>query len=87
MKTELKSKQHHRVTHFAWFSSQLFRSIQRYYLKVSSYVPRTGTKFVGAQKTEISISADGDFGEDGDSVHKPVSWQVEYDTRKIRMKC
>ena len=24
---------------------------------------KTGTKFVGAQKTEISISADGDFGQ------------------------
>ena len=26
MKTELNSKQHHRVTHFAWFSSQLFKT-------------------------------------------------------------
>ena len=39
------------------------KSIQRDYRNRSNDAPKTGTKFVGAQKTEISISADGDFGE------------------------
>ena len=30
---------------------------------ISNYAPKTGTKFVGAKKTELSISADGDFDE------------------------
>ena len=62
-KTELKSKQHHRVTYFASFSLGLFISIQRDYRNISNDSSNTGTKFVGAQNTEISISADGDFGE------------------------
>ena len=62
-KTELKSKQHNRVTHFAWFSLRLFKSIQRDYRNISDDAPKMGTKFVGAQKPEISISADEDFGE------------------------
>ena len=57
-----EQQQHHRVTHFAWFLSRLFKSIQRDYGKISNDAPKTGTKLVGAQKTEISISAEGDFG-------------------------
>ena len=64
MQTELKSKQHHRVTHFAWVSLRLLKSIQWDYRQISNDAPKTGTKCIGAQKTaEISISAGGDFGE------------------------
>ena len=61
------------MTHFAWFSSRFFKkSFQRDYRKISNDAPKTGTKLIGAQKKEISISADGDFGE----MKKTESWQV-----------
>ena len=43
--------------------NNLFKSIQRDYRKISNDALKTGTKLVVAQKTEISISADGDFSE------------------------
>ena len=45
------------------FRRDFLKSIQRDYRKISNDAPKTGTKFIGAQNTEISISADGDFGE------------------------
>ena len=51
------------MTHFAWFSLRLFKILSTGLRKISNDAPKTGTKFVGAQKTEISISADGDVGE------------------------
>ena len=88
-KTELKSKQRHRVPHFAWFnSSRLFKLIQRDYQKISNDPPRTGTKFVGAQKAGISIYADGDFGEmkktETPSKSRRVGMYADDDLWKIR---
>ena len=43
-------------------------------------MPQNGTKVIDAQKTEISISADGDFGETKKTEtpsKKTESWQVE----------
>ena len=51
------------MTHVAWYRCAFLKSIRRGYRKISNDAPKTGTKFVGAQKTEISVSADGDFGE------------------------
>ena len=45
------------------FRHDFLKSIQRYYRKISNDAAKTGPKFVGAQKTEISISADVDFAE------------------------
>ena len=59
----------------------MLKSIQRYYRKISNDTPAMGNKIAGAQKTEMSISADGDFGEMKKTetrpyVQKPESWQV-----------
>ena len=62
-KTELNNKKHHTVSSEAWFSSQLFKIHSTGLPTNINDASKTGKKFVSAQKTEISISADGVFGE------------------------